>query len=86
MGTRTVRLDDETEQTLGEIQAMTGMSVSDALKRGLLVLRDEVAKEASTTPYDIYTTLDLGPGGYAARPASEAKKALRAVLGQKHGR
>ena len=86
MGTRTVRLDDETEQTLGEIQAVTGMSVSAALKRGLFVLRDEVAKEASTTPYDIYATLDLGPGGYAAGPAGEAKNTLRAVLGQKLGR
>lgn len=86
MGTRTVRLDDETEQTLGEIQAVTGMSVSAALKRGLFVLRDEVAKEASTIPYDIYATLDLGSGGYAAGPASEAKNTLRAVLGQKLGR
>jgi hypothetical protein len=74
MGTRTVGLDEETEQTLGEIQAATGMSLSAALKRGLFVLRGEVAKEASTAPYDIYTTLDLGPGGYAAGPASEAKK------------
>ena len=86
MGTRTVRLDEEAEQTLGEIQATTGMTVSTALKRGLFALRDEVAKEASTTPYDVYATLNLGPGGYAASPASQAKSKLREVLRQKLGR
>lgn len=86
MGTRTVRLDEETEHTLEEIQATTGMTVCDALKRGLFVLRDEVTKEVSTTPYDIYAALDLGPGGYAAEPAIQVKSTLREVLRQKLGR
>jgi hypothetical protein len=86
MGTRTVRLDEETEQTLGEIRAMTGLSVSAALKRGLMVLREDIAKEVSTTPFEIYATLDLGPGGYAAGPAKRAKGAVRDVIRRKLGR
>lgn len=86
MGTRTVRLDDETEQTLDEIRATTGLSVSAALKRGIMVLREEIAKEASTTPYDVYATLDLGPGGYAAGPAKRAKHTVRETIRRKLGR
>ena len=86
MGTRTVRLDEETEQTLGEIREITGLSVSDALKRGLIALRKDLAKDASTTPYDVYASLDLGPGGYSNGPARDAKGAVREVLRRKLGR
>ncbi|MGI9331893.1 MAG: hypothetical protein ACR2RL_01930 [Gammaproteobacteria bacterium] len=86
MGTKTVRLDEETEQALVEIRAVTGLSVSAALKRGLLVLREDIAQEASTTPFDVYAALDLGPGGYAQAPARRAKSAVRAVIGRKLGR
>jgi hypothetical protein len=36
MSTRTVRLDDESEKILEQIQRQTGLSVSDVLKSGLL--------------------------------------------------
>ena len=86
MSTRTVRLDHEAEKTLKEIQQATGMSVSAALKRGLIVLRNDMAKEASTTPYDIYKRLDLGPGGYAIGPSKAIRRTLRDAISKKLGR
>ena len=86
MGTRTVRLDAEAEKSLDEITKATGLSVSAALKKGLIVLRDEVSRNASATPYDVYEKLDLGSGGYAVVSASEAKQTLRSVIARKHHR
>ena len=86
MSTRTVRLDNEAEKALKEIQQTTGMSVSAALKRGLLVLRDDMAKEVSTTPYDIYKLLDLGPGGYAIGSSKATRRTLRDAIRKKLGR
>lgn len=76
MGTRTVRLDEESEQALDEVRQHTGLSVSAALKQGLLVLRDEVARRATTTPYDVYQDLDLGPGGYASTDSSRVREGV----------
>ena len=42
MATRTVRLDDETEQVLDEVRAATGLGVSDALKAGLRSLQEKL--------------------------------------------
>ena len=86
MGTRTVRLDDEAEKSLEEITRVTGLSVSAALKKGLIVLREEIARNASDTPYKVYEQLDLGAGGYAAAPARDSKQALRKLLERKHRR
>lgn len=86
MGTRTVRLDKEAEETLEEIRASTGLSVSAVLKRGLIVLREEVVRTASTVPYDIYQQLDLGPGGYAIAPSSRTRQAVREAIRRKLGR
>jgi hypothetical protein len=83
MGTRTVRLDDETEKVLKEIVAATGSSVSAAMKKGLLVLRDEVVREARRVPYDVYKELDLGPGGYAVAPATRTRHGVQAALRRK---
>ena len=83
MGTRTVRLDDETEKVLEEILAATGSSVSAAMKRGLLVLRDEVAREAGRVPYDVYKDLDLGPGGYAVSSATRTRRGVQAAIRRK---
>jgi hypothetical protein len=83
MATRTVRLDDEAEAALAEIRKATGLPISEALKRGLHALRERVANEARRTPYEIYKELDLGPGGYAIAPASEAKHAVREAIRKK---
>jgi len=86
LGTRTVRLDEEAEKSLEEIRRSTGLSVSAALKKGLIVLREEVARNASATPYAIYSPLDLGPGGYAASPSDRSGQALRDAIKRKLGR
>jgi len=83
MGIRTVRLDEETEKALGQIMKVTGLSVSAAMKKGLLVLRNEVAREAQRVPYDIYEELDLGPGGYARAPATQTRRGVQAAIRQK---
>ena len=83
MRTHTVRLDDETEKVLEEIVAVTGSSVSAAMKKGLLVLRDEMVREARRVPYDVYKELDLGSGGYAVAPATQARRGVQAALRRK---
>ena len=83
MGIRTVRLDEETEKVLAEIVTATGLSVSGAMKRGLLVLRNDVAREAQRIPYDVYKELDLGPGGYAVAPATQTRRGVRAAIRRK---
>jgi hypothetical protein len=80
MSTRTVRLDHESERALEDIRETTGMSVSAALKRGLTVLRDSLRADPSRSPFDIYSSIDLGPGGYERAPARRAKQALRTIL------
>lgn len=86
MATRTVRLDDEAERMLAELQRASGDSVSGILKRGLVALRATLPEAAGTSPYALYESLELGEGGYARAPASQAKRAIRELLKRKHGR
>ncbi len=86
MATRTVRLDDEAEAALRQIRDVTGLPISEALKRGLRSLREHVQHESTRTPYDIYRELDHGPGGTAIAPAHETKRAVRAAIRKKLGR
>ena len=83
MGIRTVRLDEETEKALAEIVTVTGLSVSAAMKKGLLVLRKDMAREAQRIPYDVYKELDLGPGGYAVGPATQTRLGVRTAVRRK---
>jgi hypothetical protein len=80
MATRTVRLDDEAETTLERLRRITGLSLSEVLKRGLAAYETQALAETSRRPYDIYRALDLGPGGYAAAPARGAKSAVSAAI------
>ncbi|MCP3979588.1 MAG: ribbon-helix-helix protein, CopG family [bacterium] len=86
MGTRTVRLDDEAEQALDEIRRETGMTISEALKRGLLALHDRVHGQRAETPWAVYERLDLGPGGYSSTPARDAKKGVLDAIRRKKRR
>jgi hypothetical protein len=83
MATRTVRLDEEAENALKEVQNATGLPISEALKRGLRSLREQVRQGMSRAPYDIYRQLDLGPGGYAIASSTETKRAVRNALKKK---
>ena len=86
MSTRTVRLDEESERLLEELQRTTGESVSTVLKRGLVALRESTREQVAREPYRIYEQLDLGPGGYARAPARNAKQSIRGVLQQTRSR
>lgn len=86
MAVRTVRLDDETEAVLQRLMKQTGLSVSQALKQGLLALRDETAYQARRPAYEIYRLLDLGPGGYAVAPASKTRAGAIEAIKRKHRR
>jgi hypothetical protein len=86
MGIRAVRLDEEAEKALAQIVTATGLSVSAAMKKGLLVLRNEVIHESRRVPYDIYAALDLGPGGYSTTPATKTRQGVQAAIRRKHRR
>src|SRR5437667_11852273 len=77
MALRTVRLDPESKRLLKNICSATGLSVSAALKRGLASVEREIAKSARS-PFSVYSTLDLGPGGYVLVPEQRAKEDVRA--------
>ena len=83
MATRTVRLDAEAEKTLQEVREVTRLPISEALKRGLRSLQEQVRREVGRTPYDVYQELDLGPGGYAVAPSTETRRGARQALKRK---
>ena len=83
MSIRTVRLDQEGEKALAEIVAATGLSVSAAVKKALVVLRNDVALKARRLPYEVYKELDLGPGGYAIAPATETRRGALSAIRRK---
>jgi hypothetical protein len=87
MATRTVRLDDEAEKVLEEVQAATGLPISEAFKAGLRSLQHQLKNsEPARLPYEIYRELDLGPGGYAIGPSTDTRAAVRNLLGKKRTR
>lgn len=86
MGVRTVRLDEETERVLADIVKTAKIGVSTALKRGLLALKDELARRPARLPIEIYESLNLGPGGYAIAPSTETRRGVREALRRKHRR
>ena len=83
MATRTVRLDDEAEDALQQIRDATGLPISQALKRGLQALKERVEQESELTPYDVYKQLDLGSGGYAVGPSTDARSTVIAAIRKK---
>jgi hypothetical protein len=83
LATRTVRLDAEAEKALQEVREATGLPISEALKRGLRSLQDQVRRQAGRAPYDIYRELDLGAGGYAIAPSTETRTGVRKALQRK---
>jgi hypothetical protein len=86
MATRTVRLDDEAEKALEEVQKATGLPISEALKRGLRSLREQVRSDPARTPYQIFRGLDHGHGGSAIAPSTDTKRAVREAIRKKLGR
>ena len=87
MATRTVRLDPEAERTLAWLTRATGLSISEVLKRGLMSYKAVALNAtAARSPYELIRSLDLGPGGYARFPATDAKSAVKRAILRKHAR
>lgn len=86
MGTRSVRLDDETERSLAKLTKMTGLSISEVLKQGVKSFEAIAMSEQTRKPYDVYKGLDLGRGGYSLVEARHAKTAVAGVIKKKHGK
>jgi hypothetical protein len=85
MSSRTVRLDEDTERVLEDLVRETGLSISAVFKRGLLALHDQQSQQTPRTAYEIYEGLDLGPGGYAIAPSTEARSGVKEALRRKLG-
>jgi hypothetical protein len=84
MPLHSVRLDEETEEALERVCDATGASASEVLKNGVLVLAEALRSRPAPRPFDLYRTLDLGPGGPPTRRARRAKGLIRDLLVQKH--
>ena len=82
----TDELDDDTEEILDQLVKGTGQSISSVFKQGLLALRDQLAEQGSSAPYEIYRDLDLGPGGYAIAPSTETRRGVQEAIRRKLGR
>lgn len=84
MGIRTVRLDEEEERQLAEAMRRTGRTASAVLKDGLHSEHEKIEKRP--TAWEIYSKLDLGPGGDAIAPAIDSKRAVKEAIRRKLGR
>jgi hypothetical protein len=86
MATRTVRLDDEAEATLKQIRDATGLPISEALKRGLRALNEQISQANRRTAWEIYREFDLGPGDPTIAPARESRRGVLEAIRKKHNR
>jgi hypothetical protein len=79
-------MEPEDEKLLDRIRRQTGWTTSDALKRGLRSLERDLADDAASSAHAIYKSLDLGPGDYAAGPASQTRETAQRIIAAKHKR
>ncbi len=82
MSTRSVRLDDEAEFALKDIVSRTGMSISDAIKQGLISYREISMRTAIRRPSDFFNQYDPGEGGYTIGAARDSKSLLKNKIKQ----
>lgn len=82
MSTRSVRLDDEAESALEDIVKRTGMSISDAIKQGLVSYHEIAMANTLKRPADFFTQFDLGEGGYTIGAARDSKSLLKNKIKQ----
>ncbi|HUR41418.1 MAG TPA: ribbon-helix-helix protein, CopG family [Verrucomicrobiae bacterium] len=88
MGTRTVRLDEKTEQALRKLRRTTGLSISEVLKRGVEAYAERMVQEPPATPYEVFKRVHdaTAVGGWARGPARDAKATVREVIRRRHGK
>lgn len=80
MSTRSVRLDEEAESALAEIIGRTGLSISEAIKKGLIEYRNEARNITFNSPASFFEQFELGEGGYTIAPARNARQAIKEKL------
>ena len=85
MALRTVRLDQKTEETLQQICQRTGMPMSEVFKRGIRAVEKQLCDSSEQRPFDLYQSLDLGPGGYARAASTDALAGVTAAIRKKLG-
>jgi len=83
MSTRSVRLDEEAENALEEIVNCTGMSISDAIKQGLVAYRQIAMETVTKQPAEFFKKFDLGKGGYSIGDARQSKLLLKEKIRSK---
>lgn len=86
MATKTLRMDPEDEARLERIQRRTGWTVSAVLKEGVRLLEETLSRTSTNAAFEIYSQLDLGPGGYASGPASRSREAAREAILRKRNK
>ena len=86
MASRTVRLDEDTEEVLEQLVQGTGLSISAVFKQGLLALRDRLAEQPKRSAFEIYEELDLGPGGYSVAPSTQTRQGVQDAIRRKLSR
>ncbi len=77
MSTRSVRLDDEADIVLEDIIKRTGMSISDAIKQGLIAYHEIAMANALKRPADFFAHFELGEGGHTIGAARTVKSLLK---------
>jgi hypothetical protein len=86
MAIKTVRLEPDDEKRLARIRGRTGWTATDVLKRGIRLVEETLASRSTTKAFDVYSTLNLGQGGYARGPASKSRETARMVIRRKNKR
>ena len=87
MATRTVRLDDEAEAALRQIRETTGLPISEALKRGLRSLLEDVNGKVNRTPYERLQRTRLRHRRHRAiAPSTETRRGVTGALRKKLNR
>ena len=80
MSTKTVRMDKDEEQQLERVIRLSGLTASAAIKEGLKALEERLQNQKTTRAFEVYNSLDLGPGGYASGPARQSRQAASAAI------
>jgi len=83
MSSRTVRLDEETDEILQQLKKVTGLSISEILKRGIHAIKAELSQNPGQTAFAIFESLDLGPGGHAIAPSTSTREGVRNSIRKK---
>ena len=83
MSTRSVRLDDEAESALDAIISRTGLSISDAIKQGLIIYKEIALKTQMKKPADFFDHFDFGEDNSISINARDSKNLLKEKIRSK---